>query len=191
MGRRCADRPGGEARGAAGAPFAEKQGWDGGEGSTGASKVQATPSSLKRGGVRFVILSAVQTSRTGGVLCHSPGERPGAGVSLGKSLVKARGFRDFPAVSRKGSPLPSPSRWADVRLWNSPPPAPGGVQGAPQPQARRAGSHTDMRAPFPLPGDKTCPRKHPGQRFPGSWFSQTKNLFLRGTPRRRRHRPVR
>lgn len=58
MGRRCADRPGGEARGAAGAPFAEKQGWDGGEGSTGASKVQATPSSLKRGGVRFVILSA-------------------------------------------------------------------------------------------------------------------------------------
>lgn len=107
MGRRCADRPGGEARGAAGAPFAEKQGWDGGEGSTGASKVQATPSSLKRGGVRFVILSAVQTSRTGGVLCHSPGERPGAGISLGKSLVKARGFRDFPA-DHQGQILTSP-----------------------------------------------------------------------------------
>lgn len=186
MGRRCADRPGGEARGAAGAPFAEKQGWDGGEGSTGASKVQATPSSLKRGGVRFVILSADRGRALS--LPRGRGQEP---ASHSGSPWSRPGVSETSQPSRKGSPLPSPSRWADVRLWNSPPPAPGGVQGAPQPQARRAGSHTDMRAPFPLPGDKTCPRKHPGQRFPGSWSSQTKNLFLRGTPRRRRHRPVR
>lgn len=108
MGRRGADRPGGEARGAAGAPFAEKQGWDGGEGSTGASKVQATPSSLKRGGVRFVILSAVQTSRTGGVLCHSPGGEARSRRLTREVPGQGQGFPRLP--SRPGRGHLSPPR---------------------------------------------------------------------------------
>lgn len=131
MGRRCADRPGGEARGAAGAPFAEKQGWDGGEGSTGASKVQATPSSLKRGGVRFVILSA----------------------DRGRALSLPRGRGQEPA-SHSGSPWSRPgvsetSQPSAGRGHLSPPRADGQTSGSGIPLRQPLGVSRGLPSPKP------------------------------------------
>lgn len=167
MGRRGADRPGGEARGAAGAPFAEKQGWDGGEGSTGASKVQATPSSLKRGGVRFVILSAVQTSCTGGVLCHSPGGEARSRRLTREVPGQGQGFPRLPSRQQEGVTSPLPEQMGRRQALEFPSASPWGCPGgSPAPSQTGWESHRHAGS-IPTARRQDLPPKAPRAEVPG------------------------
>ncbi|XP_039739486.1 uncharacterized protein LOC120619261 [Pteropus medius] len=91
-------------------PFVEKEGWDGGEGATGASKIRETPYFLKREGVHFMILSTVQTSRTGSVRCRCLWGEARRRLLTREVPGQGQGFPRLPSCRREGPPLPSPSR---------------------------------------------------------------------------------
>lgn len=162
MGRRCADRPGGEARGAAGAPFAEKQGWDGGEGSTGASKVQATPSSLKRGGVRFVILSADR----GRALSLPRGEARSRRLTQ-EVPGQGQGFPRLPSRQQEGVTSPLPEQMGRRQALEFPSASPWGCPGgSPAPSQTGWESHRHAGS-IPTARRQDLPPKAPRAEVPG------------------------
>lgn len=162
MGRRWADRPGGEARGAAGAPVAEKQGWDGGEGSTGASKVQATPSSLKRGGVRFVILSADR----GRALSLPRGEARSRRLTR-EVPGQGQGFLRLPSRQQEGVTSPLPEQMGRRQALEFPSASPWGCPGgSPAPSQTGWESHRHAGS-IPTARRQDLPPKAPRAEVPG------------------------